>query len=591
MNFQKTPFESANARDHIPEILATQFVWTHSFERLLTPKNHIVLGARGSGKTALVKMLSHEYLSKHKDSKAREIIAGKKFIGTYVPMRLDWVGGLKNKPWLTEGEAEKYFQWRLNIVCCAALLGTLSSLLSSYLKDDVERIKTERTLAKALCDAWLNRDDVSSIAQLSEALADEEYNKLQTVQRQRILGTISERDKLIGANFEIDLFMPFKRGIALIKRFMKFPRDCVWCLALDEAEYLDELHHRILNSHLRTYADGIYFKITTKPYKHYTLNTNTNEPLNEKDDFEYVYIDQLSIARRSESEFKSQYEFATEIFNKRIDQSTLSESGLKLEYLLSDSYLLVEDYSSPAQREKIHHLILKWGNEKTQARAKQLYKTKQYDDQIGRKIKGALLLTEKVRSTKGNEQLDVYSGYQMIIKCADGNPRRLLGLYNRMLSEAATDTGFKPVALEAQHRIMRQFSHSELIRAKSEPDIGESVYSLLTMIGQFMRHRLHDQPISTDQIFSIKVDSHTENAWPVIEEAVGLGLLIPNMNQENPDRLPTEKGYFRIAYILAPHFMLLPRHGKSISLEFILSFGKSIGIGGRNSAQQLGLFK
>src|SRR5690606_34910366 len=98
MNFQKTPFESANARDHIPEILATQFVWTHSFERLLTPKNHIVLGARGSGKTALVKMLSHEYLSKHKDSKAREIIAGKKFIGTYVPMRLDWVGGLKNKP-------------------------------------------------------------------------------------------------------------------------------------------------------------------------------------------------------------------------------------------------------------------------------------------------------------------------------------------------------------------------------------------------------------------------------------------------------------------------------------------------------------
>lgn len=586
--FHKTPFESANARDHNPEVLTSQFVWTDFFERLITTKNHIVLGARGSGKTALVKMLSHEYLSKYDHPRARQIIASKKFIGIYVPMRLDWVGGLKNKPWLSEGDAEKYFQWRLNIVCCAALIGTLKSCIHSFISSSDERLLADNSLSKSLCKAWLGHSNASSLTSLAEALADEEYAKLQSVQRSRITGSITEADKLIGANFEMELFSPLKRGIALAKRVLPFPSDGIWCLCLDEAEYLDALHHRILNSHMRTYADGLFFKITTKPYKHYTLDTNTNEPLNEKDDFEYVYIDQPSIAIRADAEFNYLRDFADQIFAKRLAKSKFKNIGVKLDFLLSESYLLSKEYSAP-QREKIQSIILKWGNPETRRRAMELYNQKRYDDQIGRKLKGAALLTEKVRNWKGNEQLDLYSGYQMVIKCADGNPRRLLGLFNAMLSESAGESGFVPLSREAQHRIMRQFSHNELMRVKSEPLSGDQIYSLLSIIGQYMKHRLHDEPISTDQIFSVRFDCSPPHIWSAVKEAVGLGLLVPNINQSNPDRLPMDGGEFRISYILAPHFMLLPRRGKAISLESILKFGRSLGMT-RSYEGQLGLF-
>ena len=78
-------------------------------------------GARGAGKTALAKMLSHDHLALMKDPQAESAIREQQFIGIYVPTRLEWVGGsLKNKPWQTEVQKEEFFQWRLNL----ALLGT-----------------------------------------------------------------------------------------------------------------------------------------------------------------------------------------------------------------------------------------------------------------------------------------------------------------------------------------------------------------------------------------------------------------------------------------------------------------------------------
>ena len=97
-------FEIDNARNEGPSDLASGFVWTKIFQRLTTKKNHIILGARGSGKTALVKMLAHNYLSKSGDGRAEKLIKEKKVIGCYIPMRLEWVGGLINKSWFSPEE-------------------------------------------------------------------------------------------------------------------------------------------------------------------------------------------------------------------------------------------------------------------------------------------------------------------------------------------------------------------------------------------------------------------------------------------------------------------------------------------------------
>lgn len=100
MNFSElsTLFENSNARGLNTNQLANEFIWTESFEALFTSQNQVILGSRGSGKTALVKMLAHENLSKLASfyPKAKAIIDEKNFIATYVPLRVEWVNSLNN---------------------------------------------------------------------------------------------------------------------------------------------------------------------------------------------------------------------------------------------------------------------------------------------------------------------------------------------------------------------------------------------------------------------------------------------------------------------------------------------------------------
>ena len=78
-------FESSNARTIGAKQLSDEFIWTDSFSEILTENNQVILGSRGSGITALVKMLSHSNLRRIPDLRARKIVQEKSIIATYVP--------------------------------------------------------------------------------------------------------------------------------------------------------------------------------------------------------------------------------------------------------------------------------------------------------------------------------------------------------------------------------------------------------------------------------------------------------------------------------------------------------------------------
>src|SRR5947207_284351 len=110
-------FEVDNARNLSKHELVETFIPTQSFWRLLSAKHNVLLGARGQGKTAVAKMLSHDHFVLLADTRgeprAESAVRNQEFIGIYLPTRLEWVGGLKNKPWLDERQREELFQWRL----------------------------------------------------------------------------------------------------------------------------------------------------------------------------------------------------------------------------------------------------------------------------------------------------------------------------------------------------------------------------------------------------------------------------------------------------------------------------------------------
>jgi len=124
-----------------------------------------------------------------------------------------------------------------------------------------------------------------------------------------------------------------------------------------------------------------------------------------------------------------------------------------------------------------------------------------------------------------------------------------------------------------QTSALETISTTTLSRTKSEPGVGNELFVFMTDIGNYMHQHLHNNKLTTDQITSIQIDENiSDRDWELIKCAVGLGLLYPNVGQSNRDELPIKTGSFRLAYILAPYFFLLPRRGKSHKLSTIYKY-------------------
>lgn len=591
----RSPFEVDNARNEDSADLVTTYVLTESFWRLLSAKNHIVLGARGSGKTALVKMLAHETLSQVTDRRIRGIIEKKELIGIYVPTKLEWVSCLKNKPWKTDAEIEAAFQWRLNVSTCAAFLITLKSCLKCYIEDHAIRARLELSIISKLSEAWVDpgcKEVFSSISDLEEYLRDREYKKQQSETFARAFkGEVSLPP--VGLCFDQELFSPLRRAIDITSKALQFPNSSKWILCIDEAEFLDEIHHRIINSHIRAHPGRLFFKITTTPYFHHTLSTNTKTPLSVGHDFEYVYIDQYKVDSLPKGERVEEY-FAKSVINRRAEHFRYGFNWHSLELLLGSSQLLDQKPSDWALHSNMFQLLEKHANKITVARAKRLLGTGEFKDQISRKMQGALLLKEAVANQRGNIELAIYDGLSMAIKCCESNPRRLIRVVNSFLLEADFSPDrktFKKLSSNRQTSVLRQFSASTLNRVQTEERIGRGLFLMLESIGNTMSKAFHDNQLSTDQYTSIKIDNTiTEDRWELIKHAVSQGLLVPNVNTNQLDQMPFKTGTFHLSYILAPHFKLLPRRGKSVSFTRALTGKVNINEIATHGIRQLSIF-
>jgi hypothetical protein len=595
--FRQNLFEIDNARNLNRDELVATFVPTKAFWRLLSAKHHVILGSRGSGKTAIAKMLSHDHLARLIENRTQTIIADKAFIGIYVPTELEWVGGLKNKPWQTEREKEEFFQWRLNLSTCLALLRTLRSCLETYFDDKGKRASLEATLATEIGRSWFGQNAVfETLGSLQRFLQDVEHKKQLHLARLRALGRKpgdNGADLLDGIIFGTDLFVPLRAAITLAAEVLGFPDYCSWLLCLDEAEFLESMHHKILNSYLRAYSKNLYFKITTMPYYHHTLETNTSVPLDVGHDFEYVYIDQDPVisAGAKGSEGK---EFADTIFRKRAKISGRRYQGVTLGGLLGRSLLLEPKIDGWRPASHNMTLLKKYASRETVARAMRLSKSPtHFMDQIGRKILPALILRDAVQKQQGRGELDVYSGEMMAVRCGDANPRRLIRIFNRFLLEAGKKRGthrkgqgLGRISAKEQSRILKSFSASILNPVRSEEHIGPELYEMLEKIGKYMHHALHELPLSSDQISSITVDLSASPYAPFVRRAVALGLLFPNVSSKNPDQMPLGKSRFHLAYVLAPYFDLLPRRGKAVTLSAVINAD-----GGKATSSEEGLQK
>lgn len=588
-------FEVDNARNLSRHELVETFIPTQSFWRLLSAKHHVVLGARGQGKTALAKMLSHDHLAlmaqTRDEPRAQSAVRDQEFIGIYLPTRLEWVGGLKNKSWLNEREREELLQWRLNIASCIAFTPIATSCISTYIEGKAKQAQTERELAIQLSKDWIveSGSSFNDLLQLRRHLEDTDYRKQIQLLRERAVGSLPSGEPPVGLAFGIELFAPLRQGIRQLSRLLSINANCTWLLCLDEAEFLEEMDHRIINSHMRAYPDNLFIKLTTMPYCHYTLATNIGAALVPGQDFAYVNMDsdRVLTARVRGDQDTIGTGFGRTLFRKLIEASDPQiVAGSDREAPSATEVLGVSEILDPRREDwgpesENMRLLEKFASPETVARARRLAGTPRFPSTISRKINGPLLLRKQVDELKGNKALTAYSGARMAIRCADDNPRHLIRIFNCLLMLRsreqkrlmATRRKASWITPEDQTRAMCSLSTSTLNQYRSFPEVGPDLHAFLCMLGDFMHADLHEKPLTTDQVTSVMIDDTvSEKDWKLVCVAVGHGLLHPNVGSGNPDEMPWREGTFHLAYALAPHFLLLPRRGKAAKLNAIQEF-------------------
>lgn len=579
-------FEVDNAKQLTVEKTVRYFVPPENFSRLFSGKNHILLGSRGSGKTTWVRMLAHDhvYLASKQPgmaSKYARDALNSHFIGIYVPTNIGLIGSLKNKPWQTEAHAEQFFQWRLNLHSCAALIPIIRSCIDRYISGTYEKTIAELNICRDLSKFWSRSDDVRDIKTL-EALrlliATVETKRVDEISRYRARGLPIEE---LNDYFDSELFHPIKYGMQVITFHVGIPKEAVWMLCIDEAEYLTESHHRIINTHMRTASENLVFKIATMPFAHHTMATNADDPVREGHDFDYVYVDQVPIDSRGAGKEDAAFlRFARDVFKRRADSLNSNGAALTMQQMLGPSPLI--DEKTVETRSEISDfmaLLEKYANEATCLRARRLLSSdpRKFRNEILRKMHGALILRDALHHRVGNSKLAVYSGEATIIRCSDGNARRLMRLLNALLKKIAqiqqtNEPVTYPLPPTVQNEIIETIARDALNRVQSEPPHGVLTHKYLLSIGNYMRSAFKVKKLGSDFVSSIIV--HRDDGLHIqqfVKQAVQLSLLTPSRdNAHDGPNAPCE-GVFHLAFIFSPLFGFLPRRNKAQRLPKILT--------------------
>lgn len=561
-------FVNDNAKTEFRDDLVRHFVVTPEYFELVNPRNHIVLGSRGSGKTALLRMLAHDHMSRLKEPEVEAVVGSRRLLGVYVPMHALFVAGLKSQK-TQDDDPLRAFRWRLNVAACDALLDTLESYLNRFESDLGKRAWTERNLVQGLQDAWgLPSPLDTGLGGLRRELRHLERQKHLQYTSWETRGEAPGREGVLGLAFEADAFSATIWGMQIAEDVLELPRDARWMMCLDEAEFLGEPHQRLLNTLLRTHAGNLVFKISTTPYGHRTLATMVEANLNVGDDFHYLYVDRDPV---SWPEFDA---FAASFYERRIqDASNASTMPSTLDGLLGESELFTRRRETWGPDSEQMEQLREFGTPETFARAQRLSETPQaFRDQISRKIHGPLMLYAAAKKRKGGKQIiPLYSGVETVLRCTDANPRRMIQVLHLMEQEwnRRGEVG-GPLDARRQSRVLKQYADLLVERSRSVIGYGYELAELIQGIGRSMSDEFLSHALSTDQVTAFTVDATcADRTREVVVAGVETGVFYPASIQKSPEFV-SQQGSFRLAYALAPKYTLLPRSGKAKSLGTLL---------------------
>ncbi|BAO55010.1 ORC-CDC6 family AAA ATPase [Nonlabens marinus] len=584
-------YTAYNARHLAPREVAKTFIWSESFAQLIQNNHSVILGARGCGKTTLMKMLTVPALhSWELDSRAEDVRTNIPFYAIYVSTDIYW--NVKNQTYGNQlkrykGLSERVSHFSVNSNVFTSICDTFLNILSLELKDNSEEKEIE--LCRCLIKAWKLESTIPKIIYVKEALiqrVDEVNQMIQKIIFNSSDSEVFDLPEYFNLSFDSSLesIIPQFERIYDLNKINKIKK---WALCFDELEFAPIWLQNQLFSSLRSRTQYLLYKLSASPILPSELEKSLMSDYSPSVDNDVTMIKMWDSTDKEE-------------FSKKIIQSFLNDATDPTDFFGTNEIYNKTHYSyEKGSRfyKELLELISKDDSFKSFLISKKidvtnpLFTENNQKDVLFRKIKpivyfrNAFIKTNKdsiitKRSRKSSSEL--YYGIEVLLKVCEGNPRWLIGIISQLLSKTG---GSKP-SKESQYQQLFE-SAVRFKNVIANIPVGSSdntVDDLMERIGLFFSNEVLGKEFQMDPRGTVFIDDKAILSYPdisnIIEKAAAQGALILVGSQNNSFDFRVNGKRFKISYLFSILYNLPLRRFNEVNLSKCLK-----GVNGQNSGQ------
>lgn len=621
-------FGSYNARHINAEEVADQFVPSGKFWELIALRNSLLIGPRGSGKTHLLKMLQPKALAAWQAPEAERARDLVEYWGVFTPADINWKMQVDQKSMSLSEDIQQKFS---NAVFLSHFRESFISCLLQLTRDRPQNDSGQRKLAVKLD----KESEVSLCISLAKAWELElgipslEGLKVGIVGELAYLGRSASHERL--SPYMVRLLSMNLLGVAkeIAEHFIQVTRlyTARWALCFDELEIAPPEIQKNLFEYLRSTDQRFIFKLAISPSNDASGLLNSEGAASAGNDYDAIplwFTDQRerelfcsllwekqsagtpaknllpqAILQRSRFQYSdTETAHGSRRYQGRdswqLDFQELERKDPSFaEYLRKNS--VQSDYLESTSREKMNSIVRKVA---PLVGFRNAY--------FGFPKRDGVHLP--LRKPLKRAPTEIFSGWEALCTATEGNPRWFSGIASRLILKWSGSPSGKELTREQQTQELESAARKFLAWINAIPiDASEyyatqlSLYGLILLITSEFEQSVLGKNFTADPILAFKVDEATPiPVRKLVMAALNIGAIVVFDDEENFTLASLVGRTFRIVHLLAPHFNIPMRKGKSRNLSSILikKYGSIDKFQGKvlneekgDSLQQLGLFK
>lgn len=552
------PFAEQNARGMTRAGLSTGYVWTPIAERIDTDVVNIVLGPRGSGKTALLLSLCLEWRARSPKYQG-DTRGALRRIGLMCPMSIADVTAFNNKGWMDQDERATLFSALIATLWAQELLSAIE-LAPHLFSTSTIAFPTTDACAATLARAWVHSDDnhVQSQA-LRQWLA--------RLKADLVLALGLREDAERGRILAKCLRHPLTRGgpsalqdAAISLRTHDAYASTRWIVLFDEVEYLSEWQQRIVYDYLRHSSESVTTKIATLPYAHMQATRTASPPLVSGHEYQELALSLSSFASDgARTEFDDELpDFTT--LAQGLWRARLRDSGvahIELEQVWPEyefEAVLAQIRPGTFTRETLEDELIGdlAGPAATRARSLKRRSSGDFGDQYWRKYQQPFRFRLAHRKLRG-KPVPLFWGWRTLLRACDGNCRWFLQLADECWRLFWLKDGLRPLSASEQTLALTRWAKGMRAVCASLTRHGGELDQILNAIVTKLKTRLYESASLTVESASVKVRKLTIGQSEAVACGVAFGFLVPRIPAGSAEMLsyPTSAVDLRLGFPVA----------------------------------------